>query len=200
MVKKYSLLKDGAKTLSLHFKVKEFASIAGNEITTDEILISDKLVAKLEALIKLLGATKAVITSGYRDARCDKLVGGTGSGQHVNGNAADVIFYKGSKTVDTKLVSCKAQDLGFGGIARISNTATHLDVRTGSKYYGDETKSKRTVTDDFYKYYKISRSNEDIKKVCDKFGLSNDFWQKNYDTDLGRENILELFTKIAKKL
>lgn len=201
MVNRFSYVSDGAKQISTHFKVKEFASFAGKVLTTDTILINDKLVDMLERLILVLGATKAVITSGYRDTKCDKMVGGSGKGQHCEGNAVDIQFYKGPAIIDTKLVSCKAQDLGFGGIARISNTAIHLDVRTGNKYYGDEMKGHtNSVTKDFYAYYNIERVNKDIEKVCKRFGLDNDFWQVNYCTDLGKECIIDLFKKIAVKL
>ena len=197
---KYSYKKDGNNKLSEHFSVKEFRSNANGVLTTDDILINNELIEKLELLFRVLGATKCIVTSGYRDVKCDKLVGGSGKGQHVEGNAADCKFYIGNKTIDPKLISCKAQDIGFNGIARISNTAIHLDVRKGRKYYGDETVSLNTVTDDFYKYYNIEEKNQNIEKVCKKFGLDNSFWQKNYYTDLGRDCIRDLFDKIAPQI
>lgn len=196
----YSFAKDGNKKLSEHFQVKEFRSHSNGTLTTDVIIINEKLIEQLEKLMQTLGATKCNITSGYRDTKCDKLVGGSGKGQHVEGNAADCIFYKGNRIIDTKLVSCKAQDVGFGGIARINDRATHLDVRSGRKYMGDETKGNNSVTTDFYKYYKIERNNSNIQKVCKKFGCDNEFWQKNYNTDLGRDCIIDLFNKIAEKI
>lgn len=196
----YSYEKDKDKKISEHFQVKEFKSHANGFLTTDVIIINDELIKALESLIKVLGATKCTITSGYRDSKCDKLVGGSGRGQHVEGNAADCIFYNKTKIIDPKLISCKAQDLGFGGIARINDRAIHLDVRTGRRYLGDETKGNNSVTTDFYKYYNIERNNKDIDKVCKKFGLDKDFWNKNYNNDLGKENIIHLFEKISEKL
>lgn len=172
-IREYNYNKDKDVVLSEHFKVGEFNSNANGKITTPKILIDENLIKLLEKLITKLGATKAVITSGYRDSICDKLVGGTGKGEHVNGRAVDIIFYQGNRIIDTKLVSCYAQDLGFGGIARISDRAIHLDTRTGKRYLGDETKSYNTVTDDFYKYYNIKK-NTDADKVKAKFKLQDE--------------------------
>lgn len=196
----YSLKHDGDKKLSKNFAVKEFRSHVNGKVDTDVVIINLKLITKLEELMTYLGATSCVINSGYRTSSCDKAVGGSGSGEHVNGNAADCVFYKDKIVIDPKLISCIAQDLGFGGIARISDRAIHLDVRAGKKYLGDETKGNMSVTTDFYKYYNIVRSNPNIDKVCSKFSLDKDFWNKNYNTDLGKDNIMNLFSKIAGKI
>lgn len=204
MVEKLSYISDGARYITKRFQAKEFASNINGVVDSDEILLNTRLPQKLEDFMDFIGAKKGVITSGYRTAYCDRKVGGSGKGtsQHCLGNAVDIIFYdKNNKVIDTKLVSCKAQDFGFTGIARISNTATHLDIRETGKYYGDEmTGHTNTVTKDFYSYYHIDRTNKDIEKVCKKFGLDNDFWQKNYNTDLGKDCIIDLFNKIALKL
>lgn len=157
MIREYDYLKDKKVVISPSFEAGEFASIANGKLTTNKILIDvDFIKTKIETLKKRLGADKAIITSGYRDSVCDRLVGGTGKGQHVNGRAIDVIFYKGNNVIDPKIVSCVAQDLGINGIARISNRAIHLDNRTSGKYYGDEmTGHTNTVTNDFYTYYNI---------------------------------------------
>lgn len=175
MVKKYSYEKDRNLSLSKHFSVGEFRSHANSVLTTDDILIDDDLIYKLEELMAMLNTNKAIITSGYRDSKCDKLVGGTGKGKHVDGMACDVIFYKkDGNAFDTKLVSCYAQDIGFGGIARINDRAIHLDTRTGKRYLGDETKGTNTVTDDFYKYYNIKKEEKKYrKKVKDRFNFDD---------------------------
>lgn len=197
MVKEYSYQNDKDTYLSKHFAVGEFRSHANGVITTDVILIDDDLIYKLEALMTKLGTNKAIITSGYRDSKCDKLVGGTGKGKHVDGMAADVIFYKkDGNAFDTKLVSCYAQDIGFGGIARINDRAIHLDTRTGNKYYGDETKSNNTVTKDFYTYYNIKKEEKKYRKeVKERFGFDDStiafFETHSYPDDL--------FYKLAKK-
>lgn len=144
--------------LSEHFSVKEFRCKCGK---THPTKISTKLIGKLEQLYTILGATKAIITSGYRCPTHDKNVGGSGNGQHTTGNACDIIFYdRKGQPISSKVVSCKAQDLGFGGIANITSEYiyTHLDVRTTNFYRGDETKGYKSVTTDFYRYYGINKS------------------------------------------
>lgn len=144
--------------ITAHFNAKEFRCKCGK---AHDILISSELVDKLEQLYAALDCSKIIINSGYRCTDHDKTVGGSGTGQHTKGTAADVICYgQDGKTISSKLVCCKAQDLGFGGIANITSayTSTHLDARAGSKWYGDETKGTSTVTSDFYSYFGIAKS------------------------------------------
>lgn len=146
------------KQLSLHFNSKEFRCKCGENHGTK---IDTALIEKLENLFSALGASKAIITSGYRCPKHDRNVGGSGSGQHTTGKACDIIFYDmQGNPISSKIVSCKAQDLGFGGIANITKEYiyTHLDVRTTNVYRGDETKGNNSVTNDFYKYYGIEKS------------------------------------------
>lgn len=166
MIKSYSY---GSNVrLSPNFVSSEFRCKCGKAHST---LISTELVNGLQKLISVLGASKAIITSGYRCPAHDRdpAVGGNGNGQHTKGTAADVIFYdKQGKAISSKIVCCKAQDLGFGGIANIDSSYkyTHLDVRTSGKWYGDEVKGTScSVTSDFYKYYGISRSDSVIKAL-----------------------------------
>jgi len=171
-VKEYDY--NSAEKLTNNFCISEFRCKCGTAHNTKH---DAKLSKMLQKLIEVLGADKAVITSGYRCAKHDKAVGGTGAGQHVNGLAADVIFYKGGKAIDTRKVACKAQDLGFKGIGRISDTAIHLDVRTSGKWYGDETVKGGTVnsvTTDFYSYYGISReySISNLQKILNVKGAN----------------------------
>lgn len=147
-----------ATQLTPHFKASEFRCKCDS---THDALISDELLEKLEQLRDALNCSKIIVNSGYRCASHDKAVGGTGSGQHTKGTAADVVCYdSGGNVISSKTVCCTAQDLGFGGIANITSayTSTHLDVRTGSKWYGDETKGTNTVTSDFYSYFGIAKS------------------------------------------
>ncbi|MCM1224176.1 MAG: peptidoglycan-binding protein [Lachnospiraceae bacterium] len=167
--------------LSENFCSKEFYCKCGKN---HEQYISDELVSKLQSLIEILGADKAIINSGYRCASHDKFVGGSGYGMHTKGLAADVKFYKGNTVLSTKTVACKAQDIGFTGIANIdsSYTAIHLDVRTGSKWYGDEALGEygtnNTITSDFYSYYKIARPQNDsiieLQRILNKKGAGLD--------------------------
>lgn len=138
--------------LSPHFNVQEFFCKCGDAHDT---LVSDELINKLEKLRESLNCSKIIVTSGYRCTNHDAFVS-TGKGQHTKGTAADVVCYgQDGQPISSKIVSCTSQDLNFGGIANIdsSYTVTHLDVRTGAKWYGDETKGTSTVTNDFYTYY-----------------------------------------------
>ena len=163
-VKKYAY--NAAVKLSDNFAAAEFRCKCGRQHDT---LISSELVNGLQRLVSALGAGKAIITSGYRCPAHDKAVGGSGVGQHTKGTAADVRFYdRNGKAISTKLVACKAQDIGFKGIANIdsSYTVIHLDVRSSGQWYGDEVKgTSSSVTTDFYSYYGISRADSLIKEL-----------------------------------
>ena len=101
--------------LSPHFNVREFRCSCGK---SHETLLVSELVDKLEALYTALNCSKIIVTSGYRCPEHDKAVGGTSSGQHTKGTAADVCCYgQDGQPISSKTVCCKAQDLGFGGIA-----------------------------------------------------------------------------------
>ena len=144
--------------LSPHFNIREFRCSCGK---VHETLVASELVEKLEALYTALNCSKIIVTSGYRCPEHDKAVGGTSSGQHTKGTAADVCCYgQDGQPISSKTVCCKAQDLGFGGIANITSSYqyTHLDVRTEYRWLGDETKGNGTVTDDFYKYFGIAKT------------------------------------------
>ena len=145
--------------LTTHFNISEFKCKCGG---THDTTLNTDLVDKLEKLHTALNCSKIIINSGYRCSSHDRNVGGSGSGQHVNGYAADIVCYdqKGNK-ISSKIVSCAAQDMGFGGVANIDSTytATHVDTRTSNFWKGDEVvTSAYSVTDDFYKYYGLSKS------------------------------------------
>lgn len=165
MIKKYE---SGDKSqLSSHFNVQEFKCKCGKE---HEILIAEELITNFENLYSALNCSKIIVTSGYRCTAHDKNVGGSGSGQHTKGNAADICCYgQDGQPISSKTVCCKAQDIGFTGIVNITDAYiyTHLDVRTGSKWYGDETKGNNTVTSDFYSYFGVSKNNEPLMKGID---------------------------------
>lgn len=146
--------------LSTHFNIQEFRCKCGR---VHDAVINPDLIAKLEKLYAELDCSKIIVTSGYRCPTHDKAVGGNGSGQHTKGNAADIKCYdKNGNVISTKIVACKAQDLGFTGIGNIDSTYTaiHVDVRTGYKWYGDEAVPGGTsgsVTSDYYGYYGITK-------------------------------------------
>ena len=160
--------------LSPHFNIREFRCSCG---INHETLIASELVDKLEALYTALNCSKIIVTSGYRCPEHDKAVGGTSSGQHTKGTAADVCCYgQDGQPISSKTVCCKAQDLGFTGIANITSSYqyTHLDVRTSGKWYGDETKGNGTITDDFYNYFGIRKN---VAKTVQKYGIDVSEWQ-----------------------
>ena len=167
MIKEYSYKNDKDKVLSKHFKVGEFASIdnRGNKLTTDKILIDDNLVIMLEKLYDYLdniyGIKNILITSGYRSLDFEtSLPGGVVNGQHPKGTAADIIVNKKtSGTVDSKLVCCAAETVGFNGIG-YGGTYTHIDVRSNKSFF-DETNGK-TGINSFYTYFSINKPNESI--------------------------------------
>lgn len=145
--------------ITKHFNIQEFRCKCGGN---HDIKLDTVLADKLEQLHIALNCSKIIINSGYRCSAHDKNVGGSGAGQHVNGCAADIVCYDSKDNeISSKKVCCAAQDLGFGGIANIDNTytATHVDTRTSNFWKGDEVKTTAySVTDDFYKYYKLTKS------------------------------------------
>ena len=163
---------DDQTQLSPHFNTREFRCQCGQP---HETLIASELIDKLESLYTALNCSKIIVTSGYRCPEHDKAVGGTSSGQHTKGTAADVCCYgQDGQTISSKTVCCKAQNLGFGGIANITNSYqyTHLDVRTSGKWYGDEVYGNGTVTDDFYKYFGIEKAEPKTKNILKGIDVS----------------------------
>lgn len=127
-------------------------------------------VKLLEKLMPEIGATKAHVTSGFRCPDHDKAVGGKGTGWHTKGYATDVCFYhQNGAIISSKLVCCKAQDLGFKGIANINATYnyTHLDSRPNGHWYGNEIYGNDNVTDDFYEYYGIPHEDKPLFEGID---------------------------------
>ncbi len=174
-VKTYSLKKVKDQKASEHFYYREFSCP-----DTDVLKLDSTLPLYLEALFFKLGASKAIITSGYRTPTYSVSVGGSATDKHTLGMAADVVFYNASGAViSPKVVCCTAEDLGFiGGIARIGNTATHIDTRsTDSKYWGDETRGNNSIwyyksgCTSFYDYFGISKSKERFINYTVKRGV-----------------------------
>ncbi len=164
-IKKYSYKKQGNVNCSSHTKVREMASIGGGKLYSDTVLVDTRLMEMTERLFCKLRCSKYMISSGYRSPTHDKAVGGNGKGYHTKGKALDACFYDSEgKVIPAQIVCCVADDLGFGGIANISSNRrfVHLDVRSGKKYRGDETKGTNSVTDDFYSYFGVSKA--DIAK------------------------------------
>ena len=145
--------------LTTHFNVSEFRCKCGGSHDTK---LDTDLADKLEKLHTALNCSKIIINSGYRCPTHSVNVGGFATDYHTKGYAADIVCYDQSgNKISSKIVSCAAQDLGFGGIANIDSTytATHVDTRTSNFWKGDEVvTSAYSVIDDFYKYYGLSKS------------------------------------------
>ena len=101
--------------ISQHFKASEFQCKCGKP---HDFQVSDELVQNLEKLRDALRCTSVHVSSGFRCPAHDKAVKGSGTGKHTQGLAADVICYaQPGLPISSKIVSCKAQDIGFKGIA-----------------------------------------------------------------------------------
>lgn len=126
-VKVYSRTRDGEKKLSANFRVREFACKDG----TDLIIISDALVELLQA-IRDHFAAPVIISSGYRTSAHDKRVGGSGSGYHTKGMAADIYI---SSVPPVKIAAFAQTKLGRSGGVECGAYSTggyvHVDVREG---------------------------------------------------------------------
>lgn len=169
--------------ISQHFKACEFQCKCGKP---HDFQISEELVENLEKLRDALKCSSVHVSSGFRCPAHDKAVGGKGSGKHTQGLAADVICYaQPGLPISSKIVSCKAQDIGFKGIANIiaAYTSTHLDMRTTGTWYGDETKGTSWGCKDLHDYYGIPKDEKEEKSVSDtaKKGIDISYCQKKID-------------------
>ena len=163
--------------LTAHFAVNEFQCKCGKG---HDFQIDTDLVDKLEKLFTALNCSKIVISSGFRCVEHDKNVGGTGTGQHTLGKAADFCCYgQDGKPIVTYKVCCASQDIGFTGIARINDSYTHCDVRDVGKWYGDETKGNGSVTTDFYEYFKMQKEAKPMMN-----GIDISYCQTQIDWDV----------------
>ena len=121
-VKEYSLKKDGNKSVSDHFLIKEFACNDGS----DNILISPDLVDLLE-YIRCHFDRPVIINSAYRTAEYNKKIGGVANSQHVLGTAADIVV----QGITAAAVYSYADQINpTGGVGKYA-TFTHVDVRDG---------------------------------------------------------------------
>ena len=117
----YSKANDGAKQLSAHFKVQEFACRDGS----DAVLVAPRLVMALESIRTHFGAA-VTINSGYRTPQYNSKVDGAAHSQHCYGTAADIVV-KG-QTPETVAAYARQLMLDWGGVG-IYKSFTHVDVR-----------------------------------------------------------------------
>ena len=85
MIRQYSLAKDGERRLAPDFKVRELRCKDG----TDTVIVDEALTVVLQCIREHFGKP-VVITSGYRTAAHNAVVGGAKSSQHLLGRAADI--------------------------------------------------------------------------------------------------------------
>lgn len=127
-IEAYSILKNGNKKLSEHFKVREFGCKDGS----DPVFIDSELVELLEK-IRVHFDKPLTITSGFRTANHNKAVGGATYSQHCYGKAADIRVTGISPEnvaayAETLLVNRGGIGLYSAGLGR-ANGWVHVDVR-----------------------------------------------------------------------
>lgn len=161
--------------ISPHFSIGEMACKDGS----DEVLYSTELMSMLEKL-RAYGGFTVHINSGYRSPSYNRKIGGASKSQHTLGTAADIFVKKNGKTVSSKLICCLCQTLGFKGIAYISGSAVHVDMRSSGSYRGDERKGySGNVGGDFYRYFDIPKS--EINALKDKEQEEEKVTQQQFD-------------------
>ena len=161
--------------ISPHFRALEFqCKCAGRH----EFQLDEKLVELLEKLYAALNCSSINVSSGFRCLTHDKAVGGSGTGQHIHGKAADICCIgQDGQPIDSRIVCIAAQEVGFTGIARINATYTHVDTRVGH-WYGDETRGMNYCIpcNDFREYFGIGKEAAPMKK-----GIDISYCQKKID-------------------
>lgn len=137
--------------ITKHFNSKEFKCPE-----TKETKISTKLINKAEELFSIINARKCIVSSGYRSYNYDIKMNGF-AGKHSEGLAMDCCYYdKDNKPIPSKIICCLAYELGFTGIAKITDYYVHLDIRTKGIYYGDETRGNSSYWTNPYKYFNVT--------------------------------------------
>lgn len=172
----YTLPYNSKEKLSSHIGAWELKCKCGG---THSIIVNEELIDKMEKLISAITKVYKVsaddvhvnISSANRCKQRDIAVGGSGWGMHTLGKALDYQITVKGKVVDSKLIACIAQEIGFNGIGRIKSTGEyiHSDVGTlaehgGKKWLGDETVAGGTsgsVINEpktYWEYYGLKRS------------------------------------------
>jgi hypothetical protein len=113
--------------LTANFNLREFACRHCGAVKLDPILVQ-----KLQALRDRIGRA-ITITSGYRCAGHNQVVGGAPNSRHVQGKAADIVV----DGMEPGTVASQAEAVGFNGIG-IYNNFTHVDVRASKARWRGE--------------------------------------------------------------
>lgn len=167
-INKYDLKSQKNLKLSDHFSVYEFASTSGNKVYSNEVRVDTELVNMLEQIYSHFNCSKIIISSGYRTPAHDKAVGGSGSGYHCTGQAADFCCYdKSGKAIPSSKIVLYLEDINCWGIGYKCGGATnytHADTRPQSrKWWGDESKNSASIqsingASSFYTYLGVKNS------------------------------------------
>ena len=119
-----------------HFKLAEFECPCCKK---SEVV--PELLSKLEQMYSYFencvdGISAICITSGYRCNSYSPKAGGFTGDAHTCGIASDIVVKKADGTnYDSYTVAAVAEKIGFTGIGRITDTATHVDVRNEYNYH-----------------------------------------------------------------
>ena len=163
--------------ISDHFTLSEMACKDG----TDKVLYSTELMNKLEQL-RAYGGFTISVNSGYRSPAYNKKIGGATNSQHTKGTAADIVVKKNGKPVSGKLICCLCQTLGFRGVAYISESAVHVDMRSSGRYRGDERKGySGNVGNDFYRYFGITKNQVEALKIENESKEDEEMTQQQFN-------------------
>lgn len=128
MIRQYSLAKDGNRKLAPSFNTREFRCRDGS----DTVMVDETLTVVLQCIREHFGKP-VVITSGYRTAAHNAVVGGAKSSQHLLGRAADIRV----EGISVEDVAAYAERLmpDWGGVGRYPVKAgratgwVHVDTR-----------------------------------------------------------------------
>ena len=206
----YNLTSEGNKFLTPHFQVHEFADPSDyvNVAYPVDIPIHNKLPEVLEDVFAHFGCTLGKICSGYRSPAADLDVGGSGSGPHTLGIAADVYFYKNGQPVPSRLVACYLKDKGVKGIGLNCGgnpNGTHIDMRgfgvwNDSVWYGDEAVRNggiyKTVSD-FYSY--TGTTKDEVYPDGNNDEPANDNVRNGYTTSERMVDIIKTYEGFSPK-
>lgn len=133
-IKVFSLKKDGAKTVSTNFKVKEFRCKDGS----DSIVVDTEFVETVLQKIRNHFKTSVTINSAYRTPNYNKKVGGASNSFHVKGRAFDIVV----KGYTPSEVAKYARSIGVKGVIEY-NTFVHVDSRP-KQYWARNNNGKIT--------------------------------------------------------
>ena len=161
MIRQYSYANDGDKYLTPHFQIWEFRSYDDENgyLTTDVILIDDKLPEMLESIYSALNCSSIRINSGYRDPDFDTRIGGF-PGYHSKGMAADIACYgPDGQQISPITVCITAENLGILGIG-YGYDYNHIDTRDWKSFF-DETNGAVNINS-WYDYFGIPRPARDV--------------------------------------